>query len=925
MELEFRCRDYRTEDEFHSLPRVPAELHPLTTSSSSLPQVDLVFKEESEIIDPLRAIGGEKEVSIEAFQDKEINLTAASFVEAAAQDSSKEWISFKKFLMQRFPVPKMISVSSVSAAIMKSIKVNSNSSVDVHLEELDDHIKISEEGFKVISQQEYVSRLHELKDEITHAWHNDDRVTALKLSIKVARLLMDTSVKQFYPTLFILATDVMDLLGDLVWERIKQKAEYAEDGTFICSLPDNFGSTSICDDAKETCNNWFCKIGSIRELLPRIYLELAIFPCWRFLADHPAKCLERVVKMTRGIADPLALAYCHLYMVHCAQKLPHHNVVCTVSGYNIAGINDLKNLIMRATFPQQTRDDVSSGDERLLLSLMEPTIEYVMKIVFKDLNEQTQVRDILVGLGLGKDQSDLFGERPCPSVIIHHLLKELPIGVICSSAMNILHLIGCSADCSFDQFLNYKLLGLRLCESVSQVSEAIAVVNKVIQVTSLYHRLDEYMKVLDAYVDIVLQNQLQDTHLNMILEKIFELVCNEGIDESALASLQSFFTKLLTHFDNLNDILSLNHFIDILDLMHGTTRNMINIQILRIATRNNCLQDPTIIHFLFEVSQALHDGVDFLNIKADEHQHSAQLISRFVNIAEFGQDFERNLSFLVDCRGAFGSMSQLKETLVHSSNRLAVKAMQYGSNHASFVKSCLTFSEVTIPSIPAHTRQWNLYIETAEVAFLGGLVSHADGLIDSVIWCFQNFDLADGTLTSSDHDAYLSSVCKLCSLVILVPGNFEQGFMNVPRSVFGLVNSQSRMTAKLQIRGLCALISALAALSQNSNQSHMLPGQVLSNSNVFFGDMTYLQELLSLSGVIVQKIIDIVSEEPLQTTRGYIALEACNCIASSFKGSEKTWAICSTLVEIAKSSLGSDNIYLKSTRNFLDSTSLYLK
>lgn len=48
---------------------------------------------------------------------------------------------------------------------------------------------------------------------------------------------MDTSLKQFYPTLFILATDVMDLLGDLVWERIKQKAEYAEDGTFICSLP----------------------------------------------------------------------------------------------------------------------------------------------------------------------------------------------------------------------------------------------------------------------------------------------------------------------------------------------------------------------------------------------------------------------------------------------------------------------------------------------------------------------------------------------------------------------------------------------------------------------------------------------------------------------------------------------------------------
>lgn len=48
---------------------------------------------------------------------------------------------------------------------------------------------------------------------------------------------MDTTVLQFYPTLFALATDVIDLLGDMVWERIRQKAEYAEDGTFFCSLP----------------------------------------------------------------------------------------------------------------------------------------------------------------------------------------------------------------------------------------------------------------------------------------------------------------------------------------------------------------------------------------------------------------------------------------------------------------------------------------------------------------------------------------------------------------------------------------------------------------------------------------------------------------------------------------------------------------
>ncbi|GFZ12533.1 hypothetical protein Acr_23g0009180 [Actinidia rufa] len=141
----------------------------------------------------------------------------------------------------------------------------------MHLEELDDPQKFAEDGIKVISQQEYVSRLHELKDEITRAWQADDRVTSLKLSIKVAKLLMDTSVLEFYPTLFVLATDVMDMVGDMVWERIKQKAEFSEGGNVISSLPaENFKAEDISVDAKETCSNWFFKIGSIRELLPRM-------------------------------------------------------------------------------------------------------------------------------------------------------------------------------------------------------------------------------------------------------------------------------------------------------------------------------------------------------------------------------------------------------------------------------------------------------------------------------------------------------------------------------------------------------------------------------------------------------------------------------------------------------------------------------
>ncbi|XP_042752229.1 uncharacterized protein LOC111884963 isoform X2 [Lactuca sativa] len=805
--------------------------------------------------------------------------------------------------MQRFPVPKMISVSSFSSKTIKGSKASGELSSNIQSDELNDSQKLKEGGFKIVSQQEYIKRLHELKDEIMRSWHSDDRVTTLKLSIKVARLLMDTSVAQFYPTLFVLAADIMDMLGDMVWDRIKQKAEFADDGTKICSLSDDFDANRICFEAKETCNNWFRKIASIHELLPRIYLELAILPCWRFLHDNVMDDLMRLVTMIRGVADPLASAYCRFFLLHCAQKLPQLD-----TGHLIACISDTKIVLTRIVSMKETKYGNFLGDRRLVISLMEPTIEYTMRCIFKDPN---QVADMILRL-------ELYGEVPWISVILHYLLKELPVSVVCSNAVEILHLVDCSSDYSFDQCLNYKVLGLKLCEGISQVNTVDVLIDEVIQVAIKRKSLDEYLKILDAYMDIILQYKI-DHYLSSILSEIFERLCSEVVTEDELANLQSIIVKLVTHFDDMKQVFDLNYFVDILDVMHGSSRSIVSMHILNNATRNDDINDPTTIKLLFDVAQSLHDSVDFSSTKQDDNQQAERLIVRFIDKVDHGIDLDRHLTFLIECRGAFSSMNDLKEILVHSSNLLATRALRLREKKdtLNFIKSCITFNEVTIPCIPSYSRQLILYLETAEVSLLGGLISHSDGLLDSAISCLQDVNLVDGMRKNEDADGIVSLMRKLCSFMLMVPGNLDQGVTYIPKNILSLLDSQSWITPKLRIRVLCSLLSLSATFSQNELPYHPIHEEVFGNDSLFFGDARYSQELVSLSTLILHNMVDTIPQESSQATRGKLALEACNCIAMSFNVNQEISSVCSKLVEIARSCLGPADKYLQSTINFV--------
>ncbi len=85
---------------------------------------------------------------------------------------------------------------------------------------------------------------------------------------------------------------------------------------------DNFRADDVADHAKETCKNWFFKIASIRELLPRIYVEMAIMKSYAFIYnDHYPKIIRAMVKLVRGIGDPLVAMYARAFLCRRAHEL----------------------------------------------------------------------------------------------------------------------------------------------------------------------------------------------------------------------------------------------------------------------------------------------------------------------------------------------------------------------------------------------------------------------------------------------------------------------------------------------------------------------------------------------------------------------------------------------------------------------------
>ena len=109
------------------------------------------------------------------------------------------------------------------------------------------------------------------------------------------------------------------------------------------------------------------------------------------------------------------------------------------------------------------------------------------------------------------------------------------------------------------------------------------------------------------------------------------------------------------------------------------------------------------IHSIFTIAKTLHDKIDSMSSEI-EITRISKIISKLIRKIDFGRDLDKTLNVLTTARGMFINLDDVTETLITAVISLSAKAHsivkgKHSQKTLSFVKACIAYSHITIPTL----------------------------------------------------------------------------------------------------------------------------------------------------------------------------------------------------------------------------------
>ncbi|KAF6206084.1 hypothetical protein GE061_017309 [Apolygus lucorum] len=828
--------------------------HPLKASTTtSFPGkgltkvVDRVTKTPTSVQDPLMsALDGVDPLSALAAQTDWDEYDTKKKVKEMRQKSDP-WNDQKQVILSKYTTTKKLSMATgIIAGLERSSVAISKESRDSNkeqpttirhrLEQLDEefeHVGPKEVAF--YSQQEFIDNVKELCNELTQAWHQDFRVKALKIAIQCSKLLVDTAVVQFYPSKFVLTTDVLDEFGHLVYERLWSKSDTRKPHELIVS-----------ESAKETCRNWFYKIASIRELIPRLYVEAAVLKSYNFLDDCEfSSALRRLVSMVRGIGDPLVAVFTRCYLVRIAMSVDNPDKLIVKENFSDF-LKTYGQILSNGVLVELNKNKV---DIPTYLQSYVPAVEWMLVNLIKDSNDKTKDEIVEACCCL-----------PNKGLLLNCILKTFDEDYISRKSLYFIKQIDSCSNEHFPVHMLLSLLGKNLKDK--SIANPKEVLEQGLIIISQITEPSDYLSCIIAWNSFIIP-QSNVAGLNSLLEDVIAHV-SVGDKKTFYGPLQDIILSIVTNISNIDVLFTMDKFLPLLDLFGNdevraqTARKTLDV--LGANHEQYSTTDPVTINSLIFLAKILHDSVNVLTVE-DERRQIGSLISHIIRKIDFGLDFEKQLSFYVDARATFTNLDSVTSTLVHCVNRLAMETSKkvkgtHTKKTSSFVHACAAYSFITIPSIRSDTSKLQLYLATTQVALTNQCLGQADACIKAAITLIADLPLyyeMDG-VPKSNEPFIQEFVKEVMSTLLVLPDCPEEGILYVTRILVNVLQKYSDDNNLGLITGLYLhALDLLAAYAQPDYAYHVKG--VDSNDVLYGSDPQVISEINKMCSVLLDQTL----------------------------------------------------------------------
>ncbi|XP_030068287.1 VPS35 endosomal protein-sorting factor-like [Microcaecilia unicolor] len=766
---------------------------------------------------------------------------------SAVGSDFEPWPSKRSAILARYTTTEKLSIN----LFMGSEKGKATSPVSAvsekvrtRLEELDDLEEGSQKELLNLTQQDYINRIEELNQSLKDAWASDQKVKALKIVIQCSKLLSDTTVIQFYPSKFVLITDILDTFGKLVYERILTMCVDNRG-----SLPDNFNPDDASDTAKETCLNWFFKIASIRELIPRFYVEAAILKCNKFLSKTGiSECLPRLTSMIRGIGDPLVAVYARTYLCRVGIEVAPH-----------LKENLNKNFFdFLLTFKQIHGDMVQNQlvaqkvEIPLYLTLYSPAIDWILQCIAYRAPEVLLTEMMERCRKLGNN-----------ALLLNSVMSAFRAEFIAARSMEFIGMIKECDESGFPKHLLFRSLGINLALADPPENDRLQILNEAWKVITKLKSPQDYINCAEKWVEYTCRH-FTKREVNTVLADVIKHMTPDRAFEEAYPQLQSIIGKVIDHFHDFSVLFSVEKFLPFLDMFQ---KESVRVEVCKcileafIKHQQELTKDPVILNALLHVCKTMHDSVNALTLE-DEKRMLAGLINGFIRMVSFGRDFEQQLSFYVEARSMFCNLEPVLVQLIHSVNQLAMETRKVmKGNHsrktAAFVRACVAFCFITIPSLTSIFSRLNLYLHSGQVALANQCLSQADAFFKAAVSLVPEVPKTisvDGKMRSSET-FLLEFLSNLFSTLLIVPDHPEQGVLFLVRGLLNVIEDYTwEDNNDDKIRIYTSVLHLLSAMSQETFLYHV--AKVDSNDSLYGGDSKFLTEINKLCETLIGQILD---------------------------------------------------------------------